>query len=385
MEDLLADCSTSDPAPSSCEMGMQYLPEMLCPPTNPAFKPGHQPGYLHQPAMQHSDHGTSPMYLMHQQALQAARDRGYHTGLQQQQPQQPLSSWCRPPDMVPQTMNIGFDEFPSMHQPAPPDVGHRQRRLLSFSQSQQPPPHGQKHFTPKLEPADDMPSVRPTAPSSQPSAVLDQARDLLKFNHNQPKYIPEEQFTRMSAKLFNCTPEHLPHDLKQNLVGLLSCGVNSIEGYIMPGCLQLTVEALVGTEQMEAMQDMSARQAVEQLLQGQNKAFWGSDAMLVNKAVRCTSHCTHMLKLQHNIEAFVTPSGAAKKQHARPCQQLISLTFLGHLWATLTSCMPTIPAFPRGMHTAMMIHTYISNGVVWQGLAAVLHVTVCFFAGAMAR
>jgi len=234
------------------------------------------------------------MYLMHQQALQAARDRGYHTGLQQQQPQQPLSSWCRPPDMVPQTMNIGFDEFPSMHQPAPPDVGHRQRRLLSFSQSQQPPPHGQKHFTPKLEPADDMPSVRPTAPSSQPSAVLDQARDLLKFNHNQPKYIPEEQFTRMSAKLFNCTPEHLPHDLKQNLVGLLSCGVNSIEGYIMPGCLQLTVEALVGSEQMEAMQDMSARQAVEQLLQGQNKAFWGSDAMLVSKG--CMLHislCMH--------------------------------------------------------------------------------------------
>lgn len=280
MEDLLADCSTSDPAPSSDEMGMQYLPDMLCPPTNPAFKSGHQPDYLHQPVKQHSDHGTSPMYLMHQQALQAARDRGYNTGMQQQQPLQPLSSWCRPPDMVPQTMDIGFDDSPSMHYPTPPDVGHRQRRLLSFSQSQQPQPHG-LHVIPKLEPADDMPSVQTAAPSPQPSAVLQQARDLLKFNNYQPKYIPEEQFSRMSAKLFNCTPEHLPHDLKQNLVGLLSCGVNSIEGYIMPGCLQLTVEALVGSEQMVAMQDMSARQAVEQLLQGNNKAFWGSDAMLV--------------------------------------------------------------------------------------------------------
>ncbi|DBA97467.1 TPA: hypothetical protein ACH3X1_015182 [Trebouxia sp. C0004] len=286
MGDLLADCSTSDPVPSSDEMGMQYGPDMLCPPTNPAFKPGHQPDYLHQPGMQHSDHGTSPMYLMHQQVLQAARDRGYHTGLQQQQqqPQQPLSSWCRPPDMVPHTMDIGMDDFPSMHYPTPPDVGHSQRRLLSCSQLQQPPPHGQMHSTPKLEPADDMQSVQTAAPSSQPAsqpAVLDQARDLLNFNHCQPKYIPEEQFTRMSAKLFNCTPKHLPYDLKQNLVGLLSCGVNSIEGYIMPGCLQLTVEALVGSEQLAAMQDMSARQAVEQLLQGQNKAFWASDAMLV--------------------------------------------------------------------------------------------------------
>ena len=368
MEDLLADCSTSDPAPSAGEMGMQYLPEMLCPPTNPAFKPGHQPDYLHQPAMQHSDHGTSPMYLMHQQALQAARDRGYHTGLQQLQPPQPLSSWCRPPDMVPQTMNIGFDDFPSMHHPTPPDVGHRQRRLLSFSQSQQPPPHGQKHFTPKLEPADDMPSVPTAAPTSQPSAVLDQARDLLKFNHNQPKYIAEEQFTRMSAKLFNCTPEHLPHDLKQNLVGLLSCGVNSIEGYIMPGCLQLTVEALVGSEQMEAMQDMSACQAVEQLLQGHNKAFWGSDAMLVGKAECCTSLCAHtllrLLKLQHNIKASETPSCLAQKQHARPCQQLILLAFWGKCAAPLTSFVQTMPAIPRGMHTAVMIHTYSSNGAV---------------------
>lgn len=282
--------------------------------------------------------------------------------------------------MVPQTMNIGYDDFPSMLHTTPPDAGHRHRRLLSYSQSQQPPPHGQTHFTPKLEPADDMPSVQTAAPSSQPSAVLDQARDLLKFNHNQPKYISEEQFTRMSAKLFNCTPEHLPHDLKQNLVGLLSCGVNSIEGYIMPGCLQLTVEALMGSEQMEAMQEMTARQAVEQLLQGHNKAFWGSDAMLVGKAVCCTPHLTctvlHLIKLQQNISVAVTPSGLASKQHARPCQQ--QLLFWGIRAATLTSCMQTTPAIPRSMHTAVMTHIYSSNGVVWQVVAAVLHVRGCF-------
>ena len=44
---------------------------------------------------------------------------------------------------------------------------------------------------------------------------------------------------RMSAKLFNCTPAQLPADLKANLVSMLQCGVNALEGYIRPGCVHL--------------------------------------------------------------------------------------------------------------------------------------------------
>ena len=43
----------------------------------------------------------------------------------------------------------------------------------------------------------------------------------------------------MSAKLFNCTPAQLPDDLKANLVTMLQCGVNALEGYIRPGCVHL--------------------------------------------------------------------------------------------------------------------------------------------------
>ncbi len=43
----------------------------------------------------------------------------------------------------------------------------------------------------------------------------------------------------MSAKLFNCTPAQLPADLKANLVTMLQCGVNALEGYIRPGCVHL--------------------------------------------------------------------------------------------------------------------------------------------------
>ena len=49
----------------------------------------------------------------------------------------------------------------------------------------------------------------------------------------------------MSAKLFKCTPDQLPADLKTNLLAMLRCGVNALEGYIRPGCLHLTLQAMV--------------------------------------------------------------------------------------------------------------------------------------------
>ena len=51
---------------------------------------------------------------------------------------------------------------------------------------------------------------------------------------------------RLSAKLFKCTPEQLPGDLKANLLAMLQCGVNALEGYIRPGCLHLTLNAMLG-------------------------------------------------------------------------------------------------------------------------------------------
>jgi hypothetical protein len=49
----------------------------------------------------------------------------------------------------------------------------------------------------------------------------------------QVTYIPEDRLFRFSAKLFNCTPDQLPEDLKASLINMLTC--NSLEGYIRPG------------------------------------------------------------------------------------------------------------------------------------------------------
>lgn len=49
---------------------------------------------------------------------------------------------------------------------------------------------------------------------------------------------------RVSAKLFNCTPANLPVDMKQNLMHLLGRGISSMEGYIRPGCVHLSLNAV---------------------------------------------------------------------------------------------------------------------------------------------
>ena len=279
IDDMLASCHPSD-AHSSDTMDMQFLPDML---TGP---PQHS-DYMQQAGMQGGSPQGAPLFMMQQQALQAARHAGYARAMQQQQQPQ-LPSWCRAPDQPPHSLDLGMDDFPNMYFPAAPEQQQhqhqrQQRGLLSVPQPQQ----ALQGIPDVMKLADaKLPEVKQETSSSQPSEVLSQAQDLLAFNHSQPKYIPEEHFTRMSAKLFNCTPEHLRPDLKQNLIGLLSCGVDSIEGYIMPGCLHLTIDAYVSREQLETMQGMSGRQAVEQLLQGQNKAFWGCDAMLVSQCLK---------------------------------------------------------------------------------------------------
>ena len=293
MEDLLGDSQNGlqNPRPSSDAMDMQYLSDLLSMPSDLASKSTQQPDFVTQPSLQDSSAGMNPIYLMHRQELMAARQRGYVQGLehqqQQQQLQSPLASWCRPPDMNVNSMDMDLDEA-SMHAPAPSETRCHGRHMLS--QPDQPSLQIQVALTDSLRQPKPTPLPAPALPlaadhSHQTVPIMDTARDLLAFNHSLPKYIPEEHFTRMSAKLFNCTPEHLPGDLKQNLVGLLSCGVDHIEGYIAPGCLQLTVDAFLGAQQLEAMQNLSARQATECLLHSQSKALWGSDAMLVSLLV----------------------------------------------------------------------------------------------------
>jgi hypothetical protein len=85
----------------------------------------------------------------------------------------------------------------------------------------------------------------------------------------------------MSAKLFKCTPEELPADLKANLLAMLQCGVNALEGYIRPGCLHLTLHAIVGSEASSQLQSLGVRALVHHLVAASNHTLWRSQTLLV--------------------------------------------------------------------------------------------------------
>ena len=149
-------------------------------------------------------------------------------------------------------------------------------------------------------------------PTSQPLSVLDEARALLEFGTAQPTYVPEQQFTRMSAKLFNCTPSHLPPDLKQDLVDLLSCGINSVEGYIRPGCVHLVLGAIMSRAQYKQLAALDIRQAVEQLVTSSNKDFWSADTVLVRGVDRL-----HLVVVSCvNLRSSWSPAGLFEHGHA---------------------------------------------------------------------
>jgi ankyrin repeat protein len=113
-------------------------------------------------------------------------------------------------------------------------------------------------------------------------SAFDAARHMLMpdFSQAQAQYQAEEQLTRMSTKLYSCTPAHLPPDIKQTLVNLLGCSTNGVDGYIRPGCVHLTLNALLG-DNADEVKGLGVREAVARLTAGRLKRFWGAETMLV--------------------------------------------------------------------------------------------------------
>ncbi|KAH7617958.1 putative Squamosa promoter-binding-like protein 4 [Nannochloris sp. 'desiccata'] len=63
-----------------------------------------------------------------------------------------------------------------------------------------------------------------------------------------PKLTKEAILSTVSVKLFGCTPAELPNDLRQQLATWFNGHTASIEGYLRPGCVHLTVQATVEVE-----------------------------------------------------------------------------------------------------------------------------------------
>ncbi|BDA46756.1 probable squamosa promoter-binding-like protein 4 at N-terminal half [Coccomyxa sp. Obi] len=113
--------------------------------------------------------------------------------------------------------------------------------------------------------------------------LVEEARALLSYagQYQAMEYTAEEHFTRMSAKMFKCTPEQLPADLKANLLAMLQCGVNALEGYIRPGCVHLTLHAMLGPDAGAALQGMGVRALVNNLVAASDHTLWRSETLLI--------------------------------------------------------------------------------------------------------
>ena len=71
----------------------------------------------------------------------------------------------------------------------------------------------------------------------------------------------------------------LPPDLKTSLVSMLAC--DSIEGYIRPGCVHVTVDAMMSSAARQSLAEAGLRSAVETLIASRDDGFWAERTMLL--------------------------------------------------------------------------------------------------------
>lgn len=110
---------------------------------------------------------------------------------------------------------------------------------------------------------------------TNPSSSLDQAMYAVKYEPKDIHYASTDQLCRMSAKLFNCTPDQLPADLRHSITNVLNC--DSVEGYMRPGCVHITLDGLMNEVAVENLRNNGVRACVESLIAACPAAFAQKD------------------------------------------------------------------------------------------------------------
>lgn len=120
----------------------------------------------------------------------------------------------------------------------------------------------------------DKEPIRNSSTSSSdtnPSSSLDQARDAVNYEPKDIHYSSTDHLCRMSAKLFNCTPDQLPSDLRHSITSVLNC--DSVEGYMRPGCVHITIDGLMHETAAKNLRINGVRACIESLIAACPAAF----------------------------------------------------------------------------------------------------------------
>lgn len=94
--------------------------------------------------------------------------------------------------------------------------------------------------------------IPPGQPCEEPP-TYEVARDIMDSNGQFASgFDSEHKMLRLSVKMFNVTPAELPPDLRYQLAGWMSAAPAGLEAFIRPGCVFLTLQALVSNRYSSA-------------------------------------------------------------------------------------------------------------------------------------
>lgn len=92
---------------------------------------------------------------------------------------------------------------------------------------------------------------------------------------------PEHKVVRLSMKLFNTTPADLPGNLREQIVSWLGAAPISMEAYIRPGCVLLTVQCVVSSSCYGRIEKDGMTSLLQLLTHPASSIFWKRVVMIV--------------------------------------------------------------------------------------------------------
>lgn len=117
---------------------------------------------------------------------------------------------------------------------------------------------------------------------------------------------PQDRTGRLSFKLFDKDPSHLPGSLRTQVYNWLSQSPSEMEGYIRPGCVVLSIYLSMSSSSWDQLEG-NFLQYINSLLQESGTDFWGSGRFLALTEKKMVSHKDGKVHLFKSLKSWSSP------------------------------------------------------------------------------
>ncbi|XP_071712032.1 squamosa promoter-binding-like protein 16 [Rutidosis leptorrhynchoides] len=117
---------------------------------------------------------------------------------------------------------------------------------------------------------------------------------------------PQDRTGRISFKLFDKTPSHLPGDVRTRVLNWLDQTPSEIEGYIRPGCVLLSIYLSMPSSSWDHLEG-NFIQYINSLLQDSGTDFWGTGRFLAHTEKQIASHKDGKVYLFKSLKEWSFP------------------------------------------------------------------------------